>query len=128
LGKRNSKGSAGHVVLVGVYYPQGYQVGSAKQPTTLDGFQLGSYFLSYGKHDGWGRTRSCSGTLPPQRERVHAPFGPLSDDFTGREIGPSRDPATHRGTLLKDGYLRLRDELKRHRGSAAKHGKGRKKV
>jgi hypothetical protein len=94
--------------FVGVSYPADFDI--ARQPTTFDAswMNFGSYYVSAGKHDGWGRTVSCSGTHNGLRERVHPEFEGLTSEFEGFPIGEVLDRTFDRSALLKTAEGRLK--------------------
>lgn len=93
--------------FVGVLYPSGFD--GARQPTTLDATwnTFGSYYVSAGVDDGWGRTASCSGNASPIRERVHKTFDGSLADFEGFAIGHVTDRTENRAALLEMADRRL---------------------
>jgi hypothetical protein len=97
--------------FVGVLYPPGF-VG-ARQPTTLDATwrSFGSYYVSTGADDGWGRTVSCSGNASPIRERVHKEFKKSMADFEGFAIGHVTERTENRAALLEIADRRLESIL-----------------
>jgi hypothetical protein len=99
--------------LVAICYPAGFDRFLAfRQPTSLDaGWQRQSFYLSYLRDDGWGRTHSCSGERDPARERVHSQFKGLGSGFVTRSIGRVRPPPTNRAALLHAAVERLEKVL-----------------
>ena len=97
--------------FVGVLYPAGFD--GARQPTTLDATwrDFGSYYVSAGGADGWGRTVSCSGKESPVRERVHKEFKKSMADFEGFGIGHVTAQTLDRTALLEIADRRLESIL-----------------
>jgi len=97
--------------FVGVLYPPGFD--GARQPTTLDATwkSFGSYYVSAGDDDGWGRTVSCSGNASPVRERVHKTFEGSLADFEGFAIGHVIERMENRAALLEIADRRLESIL-----------------
>jgi hypothetical protein len=88
--------------LVSIEYPEGFDKAVAcRQPCTFDAWWGCStwYFLSYGKVDGWGRTRSCSGNADELRERVHGSINKLTDEYKASFIGYVTPAIPNRGKL-----------------------------
>ena len=78
--------------LAMVYPPRFKRAGcSFAQPTALDANWASDavFYVSSGKADAWGRTKSCIGAKRECRERVHGRFKPLTPDFKVIEIGSS---------------------------------------
>lgn len=97
--------------FVGVLYPPGFD--GARQPTTLDATwrSFGSYYVSAGADDGWGRTVSCSGSASPIRERVHKEFKKSMADFEPFAIGHVTERTENRTALLEIADRRLESIL-----------------
>ena len=97
--------------FVGVLYPAGFD--GACPPTTLDATwkSFGSYYLSAGGDDGWGRTVSCSGSNLPIRERVHKTYEGSLTEFEGFAIGHVTERTENRTALLEIADRRLESIL-----------------
>jgi hypothetical protein len=96
--------------LLGVRYPKGFDSTDCYQPTSLDASWIkpGSFYISYPKHDNWGRTHSCTGSCSPARERVHMEFeGGLTNGFQLIEIGEVTELQADRDRLLSDAFRRV---------------------
>jgi hypothetical protein len=94
--------------LVAVYYPSDLDV-ECRQPTTLDASwdMPGSYYVSYGNFDRWGRTHSCSGERERIRERVHLKFKNLTRDYSIYQLGIVSDLKVDRNKLLDEAFTRF---------------------
>lgn len=97
--------------FVGVLYPPGFD--GACPPTTLDAtwWNFGSYYVSAGGDDGWGRTVSCSGSNVTIRERVHKTYEGSMADFEGFAIGHVTERTENRTALLEIADRRLESLL-----------------
>ena len=111
---KNGVGGRNRPELIGVRYPEQFSIGCV-QPTTLDAWwkEAGSYYLSYGKDDAWGRTHSLSGDLESQRERVHSLFKNLTRGYRTHYIGVvKKSPSTSSDRIIKEAYRRLEEVIK----------------
>lgn len=98
--------------LLAVTYPLSFESDHGircHQPTSLDANwgNLETLYVSHGRDDGWGRTRSCGGTRPGMPERVHSEIPRLNDGFTLSALGVTAPPSTNRSNILDDACGRL---------------------
>jgi hypothetical protein len=101
--------------LMIVRYPREFDtVVGVKQPTALDcdWTHPGTFFISFGKQDGWGRTQSCSGSRPGVPERVHGELKNPTSDYKTETLGLVERLEINRAGLMAEGYVRLSGLLK----------------
>ncbi len=95
------------VEYVGVEYPSEFGR-PTHQPTALDAWwqDSGQWYLSYGKLDSWGRTRSISGTHEPQVERVHRAFQfeQVGSNYSIWYLGTAVESVQDQKALLRAAY------------------------
>lgn len=100
--------------LVYILYPSSFEETiRCVQPTALDvqWFHPDTTYISFYVSDGWGRTRSLSGTCPPLRERVHKPFsGPL-EGFSVGYIGIAEPITKDPDSIVQEAYKRFASVL-----------------
>lgn len=99
--------------LVAVHYPPGAdKTVSFVQPTVLDSkWNSPGFYLSYRRHDGWGRTQSCSGHKDQMPERVHGHFKNLTEEYWVEYIGSIETQRLDRAKLRREARRRLEELL-----------------
>jgi hypothetical protein len=113
LALKGGVGPGNGLELVAVTYPATFEADYAtrcRQPRVFDAAweAPGTLYMSHGREDNWGRTRSCTGTKPQMSERVHPELRSISDAFSLTHVGVARPPATDRSTMVLEAYERLK--------------------
>lgn len=95
-------------LLMLIRYPKHFSL-PCPQPTSLDASWLaqGTFYISYKKHDAWGRTHTLTPLGTPLRERVHSHFKGLTNDYSISCIGHASPIAVDRTRIVADAYERF---------------------
>jgi hypothetical protein len=104
-------GKMGEPVMFAIKYPETF-ADRCVQPAAFDAdWFRPSFFLSFYKVDGWGRTHRYTGAPGSLLERIHRPFKGLNADFSYFHIGSVAALSPEREALRSAGYKRLQESL-----------------
>ena len=117
LGMKGGVGPGNSLEIVMVVYPPDFEMTFAtrcRQPTAFDANweTAGTLYMSEGRGNAWGLTRSCSGRPDGLPERVHPELARIDRSFVLYPLGVTIPPKVDRTRMNDQAYDRLENITK----------------